>query len=74
MADYDAEYDDLGTGPAARGPALFSVAVEGRTWRVRRTFEDPEGHRDWGFSAEVDLDASDEAGEAVVTVTSVGPL
>jgi superfamily II RNA helicase len=73
MEAYRAEYDHLGTGPSARGPALLSLGVEGRTWQVRQTFEDPEGHRDWGISATVDLDASDAAGEAVVVVTDVGP-
>ncbi|OUZ12901.1 DEAD/DEAH box helicase [Aeromicrobium sp. PE09-221] len=74
MAGYFAEYDDLGTGPAARGPVFFRVEVERGRWRVRQTFDDPEGDHDWGFSAEVDLAASDEAGEAVLTVTSVGPF
>lgn len=64
----------LGTGPEARGPAMFAVRAEGRTWHVRQTFDDPEGDRDWGFSAVVDLDASDESGTAELTVTSVGPL
>ena len=73
IEDYRAEYDHLGTGPEARGPALLDITVSGRTWEVRQTFDDPEGHRDWGISAEIDLDASDEAGEPVVTVTAVGP-
>jgi superfamily II DNA/RNA helicase len=73
MAPYREEYDELGTGPAARGPDLFMVEERGDTWAVRQTFEDPAGDRDWGISAEVDLKASDEAGEAVVTVTAVGP-
>lgn len=73
IAAYREEYDHLGTGPEARGPALFSVEVRGRTWEVRQTFDDPEGHRDWGIAATVDLDASDEAGAAVVEVTHVGP-
>lgn len=73
IEDYRAEYDHLGTGPEARGPALLDIEVSGRTWAVRQTFDDPEGHRDWGISAEIDLDASDEAGEPVVTVTAVGP-
>jgi superfamily II DNA/RNA helicase len=73
MAPYREEYDELGTGPAARGPELFMVEERGDTWAVRQTFEDPAGDRDWGISAEVDLKASDEAGEAVVTVTAVGP-
>ena len=73
MAAYREEYDHLGTGPSARGPAFIDLQVQGRTWHVRQTFEDPEGHRDWGISATVDLDASDAAGEAVLTVLDVGP-
>ncbi|MBC7631412.1 RNA helicase [Aeromicrobium sp.] len=73
MAPYKEEYDELGTGPGARGPELFMVEEGPDTWTVRQTFQDPEGDRDWGISAEVDLAASDEAGEAVVRVTAVGP-
>lgn len=77
LTAYRAEYDHLGTGPEARGPKFLDITAEhgpdGRRWRVRQTFDDPEGHRDWGISAEVDLDASDAAGEAVVTVIDVGP-
>ncbi|MDD9207831.1 DUF3516 domain-containing protein [Georgenia sp. 10Sc9-8] len=46
---------------------------EGRVWLVRQTFDDPEGDRDWGLTALVDLDASDAAGDAVVHVLDVGP-
>jgi hypothetical protein len=35
--------------------------------------DDPEGDHDWAISAEVDLAASDEAGEAVVAVTDFAP-
>ncbi len=73
MAAYREEYDDIGTGPGSRGPELFMVEEGPTTWTVRQTFDDPEGDRDWGISAEVDLEASDEAGEAVVRVLSVGP-
>lgn len=71
--EYLDEYESIGTGPAARGPQLFMVAEEGDTWRVRQTFDDPMGDRDWGISAEVDLPASDAVGEAVVRVLDVGP-
>ncbi|MFT4187726.1 MAG: DUF3516 domain-containing protein [Aeromicrobium sp.] len=74
MDAYFDEYDDLGTGPDARGPQLFTVVEEPGVWKVRQTFDDPEGHRDWGLSATVDLAASDEAGEPVVRLVSVGPL
>ncbi|WP_019854618.1 DEAD/DEAH box helicase [Actinopolyspora mortivallis] len=74
MDEYFAEYDELGTGADARGPALFMVTEESRRWLVRQIFDDPEGDHDWGISAEVDLPASDEAGVAVVRVTSVGRI
>ncbi|MEP6696459.1 MAG: DUF3516 domain-containing protein [Pseudonocardiales bacterium] len=68
---YYAEYDEIGTGPAARGPALLMIEQSPEAWQVRQTFDDPAGDRDWGISAEVDLAASDEAGTAVVRVKSV---
>jgi superfamily II RNA helicase len=74
MAEYDAMHADLGTGPDARGPHLLVVREEGRTWSVRQIFDDPDGDHDWGISARVDLDASDAAGAAAVTVTQVGML
>jgi superfamily II RNA helicase len=74
MDGYFEEYDSVGVGPEARGPALLSIGTGPSVWTVRQTFDDPAGDRDWGISAEVDLAASDEAGEAVVRVTAVGPL
>ncbi|WP_052852731.1 DEAD/DEAH box helicase [Streptomyces avicenniae] len=70
------EYDELGTGPDARGPLLLSIEErpEDGLWRVRQTFHDPAGDHDWGISAEVDLTASDAEGLAVVKVTDVGRL
>ncbi|SDQ39749.1 DEAD/DEAH box helicase [Actinopolyspora saharensis] len=72
MDEYFEEYDELGTDADARGPALFMVTEESQRWLVRQIFDDPSGDHDWGISAEVDLPASDEAGVAVVRVTSVG--
>ena len=62
------EYDAIGTGPAARGPALFTVTesgpgVETNTWRVRQVLDDPEGDHGWAIEGVVDLAACDEAGE-----------
>jgi superfamily II RNA helicase len=74
---YLAEYGEIGTGPDARGPALLVVdeRPQGRPgfWAVRQIFDDPDGDRDWGIAAEIDLAASDEAGVAVVRVIAVGP-
>ena len=71
---YFAEYDELGAGPDARGPAFYRVTVDGRTWHVRQVLDDPEGDHDWAITADVDLDASDELGAAVVHVTAAGPM
>ena len=78
---YFDEHDDLGTGPDARGPQYFvldespdGLPAGTRLWRVRQIFDDPDGDHDWGISAEVDLAASDEAGEAVLRVLAVGAL
>ncbi len=48
-------------------PALLMITRSADTWSVRQTFDDPAGDRDWGISADVDLAASDEAGEPVLT-------
>jgi len=71
---YFAEYDEIGTDADARGPALLMINEEPRRWQVRQIFADPEGDRDWGISAEVDLEASDEAGEPAIRVLAVGPV
>ena len=74
MADYWDEYPDLGIGAAARAAGLIMITRTADTWTVRQTFDDPAGDRDWGISADVDLAASDEAGEPVLMITDVGPL
>jgi superfamily II RNA helicase len=74
LAGYFDEYDEIGTGPDARGPAMLMIDQQPDRWLVRQIFHDPAGDRDWGISAEVDLAASDAAGEAVVRVTDVGQL
>ncbi|GAB4098864.1 DEAD/DEAH box helicase [Sinomonas halotolerans] len=71
---YFDEHEDIGTGPDARGPRLLIIDEQPGVWRVRQIFDDPAGNRDWGFSADVDLAASDETGTAVIRVTSVGRL
>lgn len=70
---YD-DHDEILTGSPARGPALFQVTTSATTWRVRQVLDDAEGDHDWRIDAEVDLTASDEAGEVVLRVTAVGPL
>ena len=73
IEDYFDEYDQIGTGPAARGPALLHIDTTPTAWVVRQVFDDPAGDHDWGIDATVDLAASDEVGAAAVVVTAVGP-
>lgn len=47
---------------------------EARMWRVRQILADPAGDHDWGIAAEVDLDASDAEGAAVLRVAAVNRL
>jgi hypothetical protein len=67
-------HDEIGTGSDARGPALLIIDQRPREWAVRQIFDDPARDHDWGISAIVDLDASDEAGSAVLRITDVGQL
>lgn len=63
MDAYFDEYADMDTGPAARGPEFFRLQKTGRTWLARQILKDPNGDNSFAFVAEIDLDASDEAGE-----------
>ncbi|HEY0934956.1 MAG TPA: DUF3516 domain-containing protein [Trebonia sp.] len=74
VEDYFDVYDELGTGPNARGPAMILIEESKTSWSVRQIFDDPAGDHDWGVSATIDLAASDEEGAAVVHVTDVGQL
>jgi hypothetical protein len=67
-------HPEIGTGADARGPGLLIIEQHRDRWTARQIFDDPAGDHDWGFSAEIDLNASDEAGAAVLRVTDVGQL
>jgi superfamily II RNA helicase len=67
-AYYD-EHDSIATDQQARSPGLLQIEKLPTSWRLRQVVVDPEGDRDWGITAEVDLAASDEVGAAVLTVT-----
>ena len=71
---YFDDHDDIGVGPDARGPAMLIMDQGSRSWTVRQIFDDPEGDHDWGFSATVDLDASDESGVPEITISAAGRL
>lgn len=72
--EYFTDHDDVGTGADARGPALLIFDRQPDVWRVRQILDDPAGDHDWGFDVEVDLEASDEEGAAVLHVVDAGRL
>jgi len=74
LEGYYADHDEIRLDADARGPALLAIETTGRSWPVRQTLHDPEGHHDWVIDATVDLDASDAAGEAVVLATALRRL
>jgi len=74
LEPYWQDHDEMLTGAAARGPALFQVTPGATTWRVRQLIDDPAGDHDWRIDAVVDLAASDEAGEVRLVVEAVGAL
>jgi len=74
LEEYWDDYDDIGTGPDARGPKMLMITEGKDEWTVLQIFDDPADDHDWGISATVDLAASDEEGTAVLHITDVGPL
>ena len=74
LADYHGEHETIGTGPDARGPKMLLLDKGSDTWQVQQILDDPEGDHDWRIFAEVDLAASDEAGDLVLTVTDLRRL
>lgn len=73
---YD-EYDHISIDSAARSPKYCQISTDREGagfWDVEQTIVDPEGVHDWRIRATVDLAASADAGEAVVTVTEVVQL
>jgi hypothetical protein len=73
-AEYFDDHDEVLTGADARGPALLTIDRQPGVWRVRQVLDDPAGDHDWGFDVEVDLEASDEEGSAVLRVVDAGRM
>lgn len=74
VGPYFDEHGEVLTGADARGPAMLIMETNGRQWSARQIFDDPAGDHDWGFSATVDLDASDDQGTPVIAITAAGQL
>ncbi|WP_428994600.1 DEAD/DEAH box helicase [Enteroscipio rubneri] len=66
---YREAHEDILLDADARSTAYFVIDESDerteRRWRVRQIFSDPEGDHDFAIVADVDLDATQEEGEAV---------
>jgi superfamily II RNA helicase len=71
---YFEQHADVGIGADARGPALLMIDRQPGVWHVRQILDDPAGDHDWVIAAEVNLDASDEEGAAVIRLVDAGLL
>ncbi len=74
-AYYDAHDEVLLDADARSRDYLEIVETDERSshvWHVRQTFRDPEGDRDFGIAADVDLDETQELGEVVFREYRVG--
>ncbi|UIJ35939.1 RNA helicase [Allobranchiibius sp. GilTou73] len=74
LAAYFADHDEMGAGPAARGPAYLQIREGKDTWEVRQVIDDPAGDHDWGIDAQLPIAACDDAGTAVVVVLGLNRL
>ncbi len=72
IADYWDEYDEILLGPGARSGERFSY--DASSGRVRQILHDPDDTNEWAIEAEVDVDASIEAGRAVLRLVDIGRL
>mgnify|MGYP001943354588 CR=1 FL=1 len=72
IAGYWEEYPDIGIGPDAGNRTMSQIRTDGRRWEVVQILDDADGDRDWRLYAEVDLDASDEAGAPVIRMHGIG--
>jgi superfamily II RNA helicase len=71
MAPYFAAHPTIGTGPGARSGDLLDIEPAAGTWRVFQVLDDPDGFHEWAIVADVDLAASDAAGQPAVEVVGV---
>ena len=74
MERYFEQFDEIRTDAHARGPDLFRVTEGPGRWEIHQVLDDPRGYHEWSITAEVDLDASHQAGTAVLKVIAVQPF
>ena len=69
------EHGEVGTGPDARGPAMIRVGPpRDGSIVVEQILDDADGEHDWRITADLDIAASEEAGEPVLTTRGLAPI
>ncbi|KAA6436309.1 DUF3516 domain-containing protein [Agrococcus sediminis] len=71
---YFDEHGSIGTGADARSSRMLVIDEGPHEWQAQQILADPAGDHDWRIWATIDLQASADAGAAVVRVTRVGRL
>jgi hypothetical protein len=76
LDDYRREHTSLRFDPEARNlrHTHVTTAADGDAWRVEQVLVDPEEHNDWSAEFEIDLAASRQANEPVLTLRRIGPI
>ncbi|WP_265443490.1 DEAD/DEAH box helicase [Flexivirga meconopsidis] len=74
LSAYFADHDEMVLDADARGPSYLRIDEGKEKWQVRQVVSDPDGDGDWGIDAEVDLAASNAAGQAVVVVLGLNRM
>ncbi len=73
---YYEEHEEVLLDADARSTSFFELDEgderDHHVWHARQMFHDPEGDRDFGIAADVDLDATQESGDAVFVNYRVG--
>ncbi|MFV0426531.1 MAG: DEAD/DEAH box helicase [Beutenbergiaceae bacterium] len=70
---YWEEYADIGIGSQARSATMVTIDQEADHWIVTQVLDDPGGDRDWRLRCRVDLAASDEVAEPVLSSLGLAP-
>jgi superfamily II RNA helicase len=71
LAPYWAEYDAIQIGPDARGSAQLKIEQHEGHWDLTQILLDPDAHRSWHMRFRIDLVASREAGQPVLSLLSI---
>ncbi|MGB8221677.1 MAG: DUF3516 domain-containing protein [Polyangiales bacterium] len=71
LGPYWAEYDAIQIGPDARSSAQLKIEQHEGQWDLTQILLDPDAHRSWHLRFRIDLRASREASQPVLTLLSV---